>query len=238
MSNSVEPEVANPVDKIMLDDYGNPIGQLVVNMGNNTSPVSVSDTFMEDAGTAAAEDTAAELPGIDPGEISIYYPSYDDDEKRNKAKALFLNKGMEVSAISKMVEVPERTILMWVANNHWAEARRREIVAKDELSRLDLAETRIKRRNSVFHEQLEQAEKIRRKALEGIENESISVKSGAEAWTAAAKTEQTILGLSEAGKVASADGKEVDDGKKDGKERVPLVCVFQGGGLAPIRRDR
>ena len=228
-------ETTNPVDAVLLDDYGKPIGQLVVSMGGPTAVEKV-DTAVEVAKDAALEDNAAQLPGISPAEVAEYYPGYDDPDKRDKAKRLILNEGKSSLEVAAAVEVPERTVLMWVANGHWAEARRRELIAKDEMSRLDLAETRIRERNGVFHEQLDQAKRIRKKALEGIEGETISVKSGAEAWAAAAKTEQTILGLSEAGKVASADGKE-DGGDKGGaKDQRPLVCVIQGGGLPPIRR--
>lgn len=228
-------ETTNPVDAVLLDDYGKPIGQLVVSMGGPTA-VEKADTAVEVAKDAALEDNAAQLPGISPAEVAEYYPGYDDPDKRERAKRLILNEGKGSFDVAIAVGVPERTVLMWVANGHWAEARRRELIAKDELSRLDLAETRIRERNGVFHEQLTQAKQIRKKALEDIEKEKVSVKSGAEAWAAAAKTEQTILGLSDAGKVASADGRDGDDGKGSPKDQRPLVCVIQGGGLPPIRR--
>lgn len=238
MSDAAVPEVLNPVDNVMLDEYGNPIGSLVVNMGPKEAALHVPDDAMPAAQDAAAEDVALELPGVGPGEVAEFYPGYDDAQRRDRAKRMFLEGDYDVARISAAVAVPERTVLMWVANNHWAEARRREVLAKDEISRLDLAETRIRKRNAVFHEQLDQAERIRKKAIEGIEADKVSVKSGAEAWAAAAKTEQTILGLSEAGKVASADGKDDGDGKGGGKVQNPLVMVIQGGGLPPIRRPQ
>lgn len=226
----------NPVDDIMLDEFGNPIGQLAVNLGGPNA-VMKADTSVEAAKGAALEDNAAELPGIEPHEIAEYYPGYDDPEKRETAKRLMLIDGRAVADIVKAVSVPERTVLMWVANYKWAEARRRDIQARDDISRMELAETRIVKRNKVFKEQLEQAEHLRKKAIEAVDHEKTSVKSGAEAWAAAAKTEQTILGLSEAGKVASADGKDSGDGGNDGnKIKQPLVVVVQGGGLPPIRR--
>lgn len=232
-------ETTNPVDAVLLDDYGKPIGQLVVSMGGPTA-VEKPDTSVEDAKSDALEDNASQLPGIAPAEIAEYYPGYDDADKREKAKRLVLNEGKDVAVVASSVGVPERTVLMWVANGHWAEARRRELIARDELSRLDLAETRIRERNSVFHDQLNQAKRIRKKAIEGIENETVAVKSGAEAWAAAAKTEQTILGLSEAGKVAAADGKDDADGDGNGGGggKSPLVAVVVGGGLTPIRRPQ
>lgn len=235
-------ETTNPVDAVLLDDYGKPIGQLVVSMGGPTA-VEKADTSVEDAQSNALEDNAAQLPGIAPAEIAEYYPGYDDPDRREKAKRMILNEGRDVVVVAQAVGVPERTVLMWVANGRWAEARRRELLAKDELSRLDLAETRIRERNEVFHSQLDQAKRIRKKAIEGIESESVSVKSGAEAWAAAAKTEQTILGLSDAGKVAAADGTDSDgDGRKKGSGsgdgKAPLVMVINGGGLPPIRRPQ
>ena len=226
----------NPVDDIMLDEFGNPIGQLTVSLGGPGS-VQKADTSVEAAKDAALEDNASELPGIEPHEIAEYYPGYDDPEKRERAKRLMLIEGRTVADIVKAVSVPERTVLMWVANYKWAEARRRDIQARDDISRMELAETRIVKRNKVFREQLEQAEHLRKKAVEAVDLEQTSVKAGAEAWAAAAKTEQTILGLSEAGKVASADGKDGGDDDKDGpKLKQPLVVVVQGGGLPPIRR--
>lgn len=234
MSDAVDKDAA------MVDEYGNPIGQLIVNMdgkGPDTA-LAVADNSVAEAQDAQLADAAADLPGIAPGEIATYYPGYDDVDKRDAARHMVIAEGRgDTLQMAEKLGVPERTILMWIANGHWADARRKAVVARDELSRLDLAETRIRKRNAVFHEQLDQAERIRRKAVAGIEADEVSVKSGAEAWAAAAKTEQTILGLSEAGKVASADGRDDgdgDDGKKAGK--TPLVMVFQGGGLPPIRR--
>lgn len=228
----------NPVDDIMLDEFGNPIGQLTVSMSGPAS-VPKADTALEVAKDAALEDNAADLPGIEPHEIAEYYPGYDDPEKRERAKRLMLIEGRSVAEITAAVLVPERTVLMWVANYKWAEARRRDIQARDDVSRMELAETRIVKRNKVFKEQLEQAEHLRKKAIEAVDSEQTSVKSGAEAWAAAAKTEQTILGLSEAGKVASADGKDGGDDDNDGtKLKQPLVVVVQGGGLPPIRPVR
>jgi len=225
----------NPVDDIMLDEFGNPIGQLAVNLGGPNA-VQKADTSVEAAKDAALEDNASDLPGIEPHEIAEYYPGYDDPEKRERAKRLMLIEGKPVADITKAVLVPERTVLMWVANYKWAEARRRDIQARDDISRMELAETRIVKRNKVFKEQLEQAEHLRNKAIEAINLEQASVKSGTEAWAAAAKTEQTILGLSEAGKVASADGKDGEGGEGGDKLKQPLVVVVQGGGLPPIRR--
>lgn len=221
---------------IMLDEYGNPIGQLAVNMGPAPAALHVADTSVETAQEQALEDDAADLPAISPNEIAEYYPGYDNDELRDRAKRLMLIEGRQVSDIARAVNVPERTVLMWVANYKWADARRRELVAKDEVSRMELAEVRIRRRNEVFRAQLEQAERIREKAARDIADDAVSLKSGTEAWAAAAKTEQTILGLSEAGNVASADGKEAaKKGASGDGVKQPLVMVFQGGAL-PGRR--
>lgn len=222
-------------DAVMLDEYGNPIGQLAVNLGPSPAALHVADTSVETAQEQALEDDAADLPAISPNEIAEYYPGYDNDELRDRAKRLMLIEGRQVADIARAVNVPERTVLMWVANFKWADARRRELVAKDEVSRMELAEVRIRRRNEVFQAQLEQAERIRNKAASDIADETVSIKTGTEAWAAAAKTEQTILGLSEAGNVASADGKEAaKKGAPDGAKQ-PLVMVFQGGTL-PGRR--
>ena len=221
-------------DEMLLDEYGNPIGQLAVNLGPKAATLTVVDDSVTKAQDAALADDAQDLPGIEPAEVAIYYPGYDDDRKRDMAKRLMLIEGVGVEGIAEKVGVPERTVYMWVANYKWAEAKRKDIVARDDVSRMELAETRIRRRNEVFNEQLEQAKAIREKAVRSIEADEVSVKSGAAAWAAAAKTEQTILGLGEAGKVASADGK--DDGeRKDAGGKQPLVMVFQGGAL-PGRR--
>lgn len=222
----------SPQDEIMLDEYGNPIGQLTVKMGREA--LHVPDDAVTVAQENALEDNAAELPGIEAKEIAEFYPSYDDDRRREHAKRLMIIEGRTVEDIADIVKVPERTVLMWAANFKWADARRREIIAKDELSRLELADTRVRKRNEVFNEQLAQAKKIRDEAAASMVTKHGISKSASDAWNAAAKTEQTILGLSEAGSVAAADG---TDGKKDGPAgKTPLVAVVVGGGLPPIRR--
>jgi hypothetical protein len=225
-------------DETMLDEYGNPIGQLTVNMGGGreVEALHVVDTTVAVAQDRALEDNAAELPGIAPQEIAEYYPGYDDDRKRDRAKRLVIIEGREVADVARAVKVPERTVLMWASNFRWADARRKEVAAKDEMSRLELAETRIRKRNEVFNEQLDQARRIRNKSMDAMERGEASVKSGAEAWAAASKTEQTILGLSEAGKVAAADGGEGGEGDDKKGGRQPLVMVIANGGLPPVRR--
>lgn len=230
----------NPVDEVMLDEYGNPVGQLNVRLGSTSgipTAVVVSDTAVERAQDDAQADAADNLPGIDPKEVAEYYPGYDDPDKREKAKRLMLAQGKQVAEIASAILVPERTVYMWISTFHWAEVRRLDLMAREEVSRLELAETRINRRNEVFREQLDEAKKLRRKAIDAIETKEASVKSGTEAWAAASKTEQTILGLSDAGNVAAADGKEKASGGKGGDEdrKAPLVMVINGGGLPPMR---
>lgn len=231
----------NPVDEVMLDEYGNPVGQLNVRLGATSgapAAVVVSDTAVERAQDDAQADAAESLPGIDPKEIAEYYPGYDDPDKRERAKRLMLAQGRQVAEIASAVLVPERTVYMWISTFHWAEARRLDLMAREEVSRLELAETRISRRNEVFREQLDEAKRLRRRAIDAIEAKEASVKSGTEAWAAASKAEQTILGLSDAGNVAAADGKEKAPGGKGGDEgrKAPLVMVINGGGLPPMRR--
>lgn len=231
----------NLVDEVMLDEYGNPVGQLNVRLGaaaGAPAAVAVSDTAVERAQDDAQADAAENLPGIDPKEIAEYYPGYDDTDKREKAKRLMLAHGKPVAEIAAAVLVPERTVYMWISTFHWAEARRLDLMAREEVSRLELAETRLNRRNEVFREQLDEAKRLRRRAIEAIDSKEASVKSGTEAWAAASKTEQTILGLSDAGNVAAADGKEKPSGGNgEGDERkAPLVMVITGGGLPPMRR--
>lgn len=228
------------MDRVMLDDYGNPVGQLVVNMGPKETALTVVDDSIERAQDDALTDAVAGLPGIEPKEIAEYYPGYDNDELKHRAKAMLISNGASVAQIASELAIPERTILMWVANGHWAEARRRELAAKDELSRLELAETRVNKRTIVFHRQLEQAEKIRDTAIHGLEDRQIPLKSATEAWAAAAKTEQTILGLSEAGKLASA-AEAAEPNGAGGQPRLPvaqqsLVVVVPGGKLPEVRK--
>ena len=222
-------------DDIMLDEYGNPIGSLSVKMTVPTA-VEVLDDDIETARDNALADNVAQLPGIEPSELAEFYPGYDDDMKRERAKRMLLIDGRSVSEIAAAIAVPERTVYMWTSNYQWAEARRRDIIAKDNISRMEMAETRIKERNKIFKEQLDQASRIRTQAMRKIDGGE-SMKPNTEAWAAAAKTEQTILGLSEAGSLAAADGAAEPDEKKPGTKQ-PLVVVVQGGGLPPIRRPQ
>ena len=80
---------------------------------------------------------------------------------------------------------------------------------------------------------LEQAAEIRDEAMAAIREKGVTM-SAQSAWTAAAKTEQTLLGMSESGAVTGVDSEDKGKEKDDGGKR-PLVMVFQGGGLPPMR---
>jgi hypothetical protein len=123
---------------------------------------------------------------------------------------------------------------MWSYNGQWDQLAKKECAARESQAKLELARIRAEKRTRIVQEQLEQAKQLRDKAIEKLNEGEASVKPAAEAWAAAAKVEHTLTGLSEAGTVADIDGSS-DEKKKDAGKQ-PLVVVFQGGGLPPVRR--
>jgi transposase len=147
---------------------------------------------------------------------------------------LYAVEGRSIDEVAKAVDVPGRTVAMWVYNGQWDVLAKREVSARQAQSALELARMRADRRIEIAKEQFEQAKEIREKAMSRIRDDEGSLKANAEAWTAAAKVEHTLSGVSEAGTLAEAAERE-DGAKKDGGKQ-PLVVVIQGGGLPPVRR--
>lgn len=220
-------EMLNPVDDVFLDESGNPIGQLVM---ANSVPQTMPDTAVETADANLAKSKEEEL-GMD---LELY-PHYEDMDMRQKAKRLFIVESKTVAEISKATGAPERTIAMWVYNERWDSLVKKELAVRDMQAKLALAKIRVEQRNTVALEQLEQAKAIRDRAVEAVRGGA--VKGGTDAWAAAAKVEQTILGIKEGGDLASVAGAtEEDEDKKSEGGKKPLVVIFNGGLPAATRR--
>lgn len=227
-----EVEVLDP----LLTEDGHPIGEIVISDGESV-PAEVSEETVARNRELALRDEASEITGDIDADAAIaeLYPGYGDGDKRRNALNLYIKDGRTIDEIANAIDVPARTISMWAYNGGWDRLLRKEIMATQAQSVLNMARLRNERRHDIALEQLNQAKQIRKRAIEDIENREVSLKSGTEAWAAAAKIEHTLTGMSEAGTIADIDG---SSGAKDNKEsspKQPLVVVFQGGALPPRR---
>lgn len=225
----------NPNESILLTEHGTPIGEVVV-ADNVSLPPAPTEASVSENREALLRSTAAELTGDPDGDRAVaeLYPSYADAEKRKAAMVAYVTEGLAIRDAAARVGVPERTVSMWAYNFGWDRLLKQELAARQTQSVMELAKVRAEKRTQIVTEQLEQAKHLRDAAMEKLENDEASVKSATEAWAAAAKVEHTLAGLSEAGTVASLDGEDPEKKKDGGKQ--PLVVVFQGGGLPPVRR--
>jgi len=226
----------NPNEDILLTEDGHPIGEVVL-ADNAAVPVDSNDRQVEENRADLLAQKAMELTGETTPDAAVValYPGYEDSDKRKRAMAIVVSDGRSIEEAAEAVGVPPRTVAQWSYVGKWADLVRQEIAARHEQSLLQLSRIRSERRVTAAKAQLEQAQKLRDKAAEAVLREETSVKSGTEAWAAAAKVEQTLIGMAESGAVADLEGKDQKkDDKSDGK--TPLVVVFQGGGLPPIRR--
>lgn len=225
----------NPNESILLTEHGTPIGEVVV-ADNVSLPPAPTEASVSENREALLRSTAAELTGDPDGDRAVaeLYPSYADAEKRKAAMVAYVTEGLAIRDAAARVGVPERTVSMWAYNFGWDRLLKQELAARQTQSVMELAKVRAEKRTQIVTEQLEQAKHLRDAAMEKLENDEASVKSATEAWAAAAKVEHTLAGLSEAGTVASLDGEDPERKKDGGKQ--PLVVVFQGGGLPPVRR--
>ena len=229
----------NPNEAILLTDDGHPIGEVVMADREESLPPAIPEVPPEESREAVMRSTAVELTGnVDADKaVAELYPGYADAEMRKKAMMLCVVDGYLFGEAAEKVGVPERTVSRWAYDFGWDRLLRQELAAKQSQSVLELAKVRAERRTVIVAEQMKQAKKLRDKAMKQLEDGEVSVKSAAEAWTAAAKVEHTLTGLSEAGTVANLDGENPVD-FKEGKGKQPLVVVFQNGSLPPVRRAR
>ena len=226
MSDSVNPS------SILMTEDGHPIGDLVL-ADNASVPMPTDSTIeanREDLMRAAAADITGN-PDADSA-VAELYPGYSDPDRRKKAMTAFVVDGLDIEKVASLVEVPARTVSMWIYNGKWDELAKKELAVRQSQSILDLARFRAEQRLKVAKEQAEQARMIRETATERIRNDEGSLKSNTEAWAAASKIEHTLVGMSESGDVADLMEKREDE--KD-KGKTPLVMIFNGG-LPPVRK--
>ena len=226
MSDSVNPS------SILMTEDGHPIGDLVL-ADNASVPMPTDSTIeanREDLMRAAAADITGN-PDADSA-VAELYPGYSDPDRRKKAMTAFVVDGLDIEKVASLVEVPARTVSMWIYNGKWDELAKKELAVRQSQSILDLARFRAEQRLKVAKEQAEQARMIRETATERIRNDEGSLKSNTEAWAAASKIEHTLVGMSESGDVADLMEKREDE--KD-KGKPPLVMIFNGG-LPPVRK--
>lgn len=225
----------NPNESILLTEDGHPIGEVVVADNSSVSPMTPETTPAESR-EAVLKAVASELTGDPDADKAVaeLYVGYADAEKRKAAMLLCVTEGLTFAQTADKVGVPERTVSRWAYDFGWDRLLKQELAARQTQSVMELARVRSERRTKIVEEQLEQAKKLRDAAMDKLEDGEASVKSATEAWAAAAKVEHTLTGLSEAGTVANIDGE--DPGKKKDNGKQPLVMVFQGGALPPVRK--
>lgn len=226
--------MTNPNEEVLLTEDGHPIGEVVL-ADNDSVPVGDNEARIEENRVDLLRQKASELlnePDADAAVVQLY-PDFESSDKRKRAMALVVSEGKSIDDAAEAVGVPARTVAMWSYTGKWGELVKTEIKARHEQSLLELARKRAEKRVKVAERQLAQAEEIRDIAMQDMRKDGISM-SKQSAWTAAAKVEQTLLGMSESGAVTGVDAEEKDKAKDDGKR--PLVMVFQGGGLPPVRR--
>ena len=221
----------NPSSILMTED-GHPIGDLV--LADNASVPMPTDSTIEANREDLMRAAAADLTGNPDADAAVaeLYPGYSDPDRRRKAMTAFVVDGLDIEKVASLVEVPARTVSMWIYNGKWDELAKKELAVRQSQSILDLARFRAEQRLKVAKEQAEQAKMIRDTAADKIRNEEGSIKSNTEAWAAASKIEHTLVGMGESGDVADIMEKR-EDGKDKGK--TPLVMIFNGG-LPPVRK--
>lgn len=226
MSDSVNPS------SILMTEDGHPIGDLV--LADNASVPMPTDSTIEANREDLMRAAAADLTGNPDADAAVaeLYPGYSDPDRRKKAMTAFVVDGLEIEKVAALVEVPARTVSMWIYNGKWDELAKKELAVRQSQSILDLARFRAEQRLKVAKEQAEQARMIRETATERIRNDEGSLKSNTEAWAAASKIEHTLVGMGESGDVADIMEKKEDE--KD-KGKTPLVMIFNGG-LPPVRK--
>ena len=225
----------NPNESILKTELGTPIGEIVL-ADNASCPPAPTEASVAENREALLKSTATELTGDPDADKAVaeLYPSYADVEKRKLAMLFYVTQGRAIKDVAGEIGVPERTVSMWAYTFGWDRLLKNELAARQAQSVMELAKVRAEKRTQIVSEQLEQAKQLRDAAIEKLENDEASVKSATEAWAAAAKVEHTLTGLSEAGTVANLDGEDPEKKKDSGKQ--PLVMIFQGGGLPPVRR--
>jgi len=221
---------------ILLTEDGHPIGQVVL-ADNSSAPQYPPQSVIERENTEELlRSEAQELTGSPDADSAVaeLYPKFGDTDLRKKAMNLFILGQKDYKEVAAETGVPERTVSMWIYTYHWDSLAKKELAVQRTQSLIELERIRTNRRTEIAKEQLEQAKALRDKAASAVLHEQTSIKSGTEAWAAAAKIEHTLTGVSESGAVSEADASS-EKKAAEAQGKVPLVMVFQGG-LPPVRK--
>lgn len=162
------------------------------------------------------------------------YPQYDNDKKRAQARLVCLKEDKSLEETARIVGVPYSTVQAWAFVDKWLEQKQMELSVLQKEERIAMAKTRLKNRARIVNDQIEISTKIRKKAIEGIDEADTAgqLKMYSEAAKLAADVETRALGIAEDGKMG---GLAEEGGSEEGGKQ-PLVMVFQGNsGLPPIR---
>lgn len=170
-------------------------------------------------------------------EFSVLYPQFDNFRAKRKARELFFRDNLKLEDVSRIVEVPLNTVLAWAYVEKWVDRKTEEVKVLQAEERMHLARLRLERRTTIVKDQLDASKKLRSKADDLVEDAETSsqLKLAAEAVKLATDIETRALGIADDGKISSADSEE-KEGKEGGKQ--PLVMVFGGSGLPPVRVSR
>ena len=226
--------MTNPTQEMLLTEDGHPIGEVVLADRTAVSAMPTERSIEENREDLLKSEAVA-LTGEPDADKAIaeFYPEYGNEELRKKALFAYISEGRSPDEIAESLKITGRTVSMWAYSGRWDELLRKEVKARHAQSVLELAKVRSEKRVTLVRKQLEQAEEIRDAAMTQIRERGVTMSSQS-AWTAAAKVEQTLVGMSEAGAVTGADAKDEAEKKADEGKR-PLVMVFQNGGLPPMR---
>lgn len=237
---------AEDTSAMLVTEGGQPIGSIVVSSEHPSVSLEAANKLAcQEAAAAVRDEKLSSLTGDvmpnDP-ELLEAFPMFADDAKRKAARAYFIETQGSLDATAAKVGVPARTVAQWAYIGQWSEFARREAVVRQSQSVLDVAKLRAHERMTSMREQLAEAREIRRAAAARIREGEGQLRSNAESWNIAARVEQTLTGVSEAGTIATEKGAaptadaDGNDGSP-GKGRQPLVVVFNNSnGLPPVRR--
>lgn len=230
MSDKVEIE---PLESTEIAEDGSPLGTLVV--GGRT--YRRQDTVVALGETARVElerSKSIDITGDDDAdeELVSLYEGYDDNEKRKQALVRYVKDGLTASEVARELKVPEQTVLMWAYHGKWNRAAMRELSVRMEEEGRALTNLRLRNREALLRQQIEDSKKLQQKVMEKLDANSVSIKSAADALAAVSKIQNAAMGVTDSGAIVGVEGDS--DRKKETNVKVALVTVYNNGSASGI----
>ncbi len=164
------------------------------------------------------------------------YPSVENRTAMDEVYKAYMRGTIDLESAARLYDVPWNTVKFWARNGKWVEEKASLDAVEISDANRKLALARARQVNDIVDRTVQVQAKVTKRAEDMLDSGEVlrpgELKSISEAAKNASDNSLRAVGIGESGATVQ---QQAEEEKKSGKR--PLVMVFQGGGLPPVRRS-